>query len=370
MFHDPKVDYGPQLNMVIWLLVSVSSLFLFTRLYLKNCQNRGLWWDDYTLLASWIALIGQAGLASYVISLGYGKQILPMENLALFPLPINLLSSLLIVANLLGKTSFAMTMFRIPAVWMRVVCWCVVISLVGTLGTSAVFVWVECLPWQQGGNCVSLDVAVDYNTFSCAYSSAMDVALAFLPWKYIWGLQMSKKEKFGVVVAMSMGVFAGVAAAIKTSTIHLVHESADPTSSVQLVAWGNAEAAICIMAASIPILRALVRGGFGLQAAPMGYETGDPTMMAESGLGRSVDNPVQRFSQAAPSLPPIIQRHQLPSSSEELDKTLTEGAPELTGNKNLGLDGLDDWSDEDSIEMTNYHARPHTPTDFTRRGMV
>ena len=34
----------------------------------------------------------------------------------------------------------------------------------------------------------------------------MDIGLAFLPWKYIWTLQMSMKEKIGVVVAMSMGV--------------------------------------------------------------------------------------------------------------------------------------------------------------------
>jgi len=34
----------------------------------------------------------------------------------------------------------------------------------------------------------------------------MDVTLAFLPWRYIWGLEMSKKEKVGVVLAMSMGV--------------------------------------------------------------------------------------------------------------------------------------------------------------------
>lgn len=38
------------------------------------------------------------------------------------------------------------------------------------------------------------------------YSAVMDVALAFLPWKFIWSLQMSKKEKIGVVIAMSMGV--------------------------------------------------------------------------------------------------------------------------------------------------------------------
>jgi hypothetical protein len=34
----------------------------------------------------------------------------------------------------------------------------------------------------------------------------MDVVLAFLPWKFIWSLQMGKKERIGVVVAMSMGV--------------------------------------------------------------------------------------------------------------------------------------------------------------------
>ncbi|KAK0610724.1 hypothetical protein B0T17DRAFT_457011, partial [Bombardia bombarda] len=258
MVLDPKVNYGPQLNMVVWMLVSVSALFLFTRLYLKNCQNRGLWWDDYVLLASWMALAGQAGLVSYVISLGYGRQVIPLENIARFPVPINVLSSLLIMANLSGKTSFAITLLRIPAVWMRAIVWCIIVSMGVSLSTSAVLVWAECLPWGKEEGCVPLSISINYNVFSCAYSAAMDVTLAFLPWKYIWTLQMSKKEKIGVVVAMSMGVFAGAAAAVKTTTINLVHESVDP-SNVQLVAWGNAEAAICIMAASIPILRALSR---------------------------------------------------------------------------------------------------------------
>jgi hypothetical protein len=39
-----------------------------------------------------------------------------------------------------------------------------------------------------------------------AYSAVVDMALALLPWKYLLGQQMSKKEKIGVTVAMSMGV--------------------------------------------------------------------------------------------------------------------------------------------------------------------
>jgi hypothetical protein len=42
--------------------------------------------------------------------------------------------------------------------------------------------------------------------YRAAYSAAMDFTLALLPWKLIWGLQMKKKEKVGVAVAMSCGV--------------------------------------------------------------------------------------------------------------------------------------------------------------------
>lgn len=44
------------------------------------------------------------------------------------------------------------------------------------------------------------------NRFIIVYSAVMDITLAFLPWKLVWALQMRKKEKFGVAVAMSCGV--------------------------------------------------------------------------------------------------------------------------------------------------------------------
>jgi hypothetical protein len=34
----------------------------------------------------------------------------------------------------------------------------------------------------------------------------MDISLALLPWKLIWGLQMKKQEKIGVAFAMSCGL--------------------------------------------------------------------------------------------------------------------------------------------------------------------
>jgi hypothetical protein len=224
LFADRKVDYGPRLNALLWLMVSVSALFLFTRLYLKKCQMRGLWWDDYILLGAWICQTVQAGLVSFLISLGYGKPVIPKENTGpMFSLVVNLLSSFLITSNFLGKMSFGLTLLRIPAVWIRLAVWYIIITLAATLGMSTVLVWIECLGVKRAANCINVDISLSYNMFSCSkmpvvpwawmskltgavYSATMDVVLAFLPWKFIWELQMSKKEKLGVVVAMSMGV--------------------------------------------------------------------------------------------------------------------------------------------------------------------
>jgi hypothetical protein len=41
---------------------------------------------------------------------------------------------------------------------------------------------------------------------SLAYSGFMDLVLAFLSWKIIMTLQMRKREKIGVAIAMIMGV--------------------------------------------------------------------------------------------------------------------------------------------------------------------
>lgn len=47
----------------------------------------------------------------------------------------------------------------------------------------------------------------------------MDLILAIIPWKIIMNLQMETKEKIGVALAMSMGVFAAASAFIKCSSM-------------------------------------------------------------------------------------------------------------------------------------------------------
>jgi hypothetical protein len=132
---------------------------------------------------------------------------------------------------------------------------------------------------------------------------------------------------------------------------------------MSLIVWGNAESSICIMAASIPILRALVREGFKA-AVPLGYrtdETGYTRPMTESGAGNSIIDRSGMFGRqlAAPIQPPGMRKQG--ESATSLDRTLVSDSPEP--GKPFKEGG--EWSDDDSIEMSNYqHRHPQTPKDF------
>lgn len=52
----PHDNYGPQVNYAIWALTAAAATFLGLRVYCKFLRRRGLWWDDYILIASWVSL--------------------------------------------------------------------------------------------------------------------------------------------------------------------------------------------------------------------------------------------------------------------------------------------------------------------------
>jgi hypothetical protein len=51
----PHDNQGPGLNATIWTLIAISSIFLALRVYCKFSRHRGLWWDDWILIASWVS---------------------------------------------------------------------------------------------------------------------------------------------------------------------------------------------------------------------------------------------------------------------------------------------------------------------------
>lgn len=59
--YDPSLpNNGPKVNTAVWCLFAFATIFLGLRVYCKFRRNRGLWWDDYVLIASWVSLFSAA----------------------------------------------------------------------------------------------------------------------------------------------------------------------------------------------------------------------------------------------------------------------------------------------------------------------
>jgi len=49
-------NVGANLNIAIWILTGAALGFLCLRLYCKLSIRRGLWWDDYVLIAASVSV--------------------------------------------------------------------------------------------------------------------------------------------------------------------------------------------------------------------------------------------------------------------------------------------------------------------------
>ncbi|KAK1767458.1 hypothetical protein QBC33DRAFT_423912, partial [Phialemonium atrogriseum] len=272
-------NYGPQINVTIWFLAALSSLFLALRIYCKALRKRGLWWDDHVLIASWLALVAQCAFVSVTIPLGLGRPIWDFnsDNLEDFLLFSNLAGTAAILAAAWSKTSFAITVLRISDGWIKRFVWFIIVSVNVALGLSIAFTWGQCTPFEKvwkpliPGTCWFKTPVIRYNIFTAAYSGAMDMVLAIIPWRIIWSLTINKKEKFGVLFAMSMGVFAGVTSMVKITSLPGIASTDFTDSNTQIVILAAAESAITIIAASIPVLRTLLLRNPGFAPAPTSF---------------------------------------------------------------------------------------------------
>ncbi len=228
----PHDNQAPQLNFTIWLLSGLSLGFLALRIYCKSLRGRGLWYDDYVLIVAWVCLGLASGFTTAATTFGYGRHLwdIPFNTVVQLNIVANVAGTFSILAALWSKTSFAMTVLRISTGWTRRSIWFIIMTLNVVLGASATFQWTKCVPVQRifngsvPGECWPVNIVTNYNTFATgkqlpiwtnqlstitnnpAYSGVMDIVLAMIPWKIIWGMSMNRKEKLGVLFAMSMGV--------------------------------------------------------------------------------------------------------------------------------------------------------------------
>ncbi|KAL8336577.1 hypothetical protein RB601_000411 [Gaeumannomyces tritici] len=268
---------GPSVEKALWLLVGLSAIFLTLRLYCKQrYPNSRLRWEDAVLVASWVMLVADASIVTFLIVSGFSS-----PGFAVTRANITTIS---VAGQAWSKTSFAMTLLRMSQGWMAAFIWFAIVSMNVLFGASATLFWVGCSPVEKRwspfvpGDCdpdTSVRAAV-FGFYVSVYSGLVDIILALLPWPILLklrasanGLELSIKEKIGVALAMSMGVLAAAMAFVKASYFRVLeHPSIDLTDgSGDLASWAAAETAVTIMASSIPVLRVLIRDLAAREAA-------------------------------------------------------------------------------------------------------
>ncbi|KAI6086112.1 hypothetical protein F4821DRAFT_278696 [Hypoxylon rubiginosum] len=256
---------GPMMNAVNWTLVALATTFLGLRIYCKFSRHRGLWWDDHVLIFGWICLVIAVGFITSSISLGFTSPKGPQTPEAATRLSIHggVQNVFFALAMGMSKTSFGITLLRVTDGRLKKIVLFLTITLNIASFLYIIFTFFKCEPkiysWIKGPGCWSTAKYIHYGIFAGAYSAFVDFSFALIPWFLILNLQMRRREKLGVAIAMSCGIIAGITAVMRCVYLPLLTVGTFSTSGTTLVIWYVAESSATIIAASIPVLRALIK---------------------------------------------------------------------------------------------------------------
>ncbi|ENH71286.1 hypothetical protein FOQG_13585 [Fusarium oxysporum f. sp. raphani 54005] len=247
-------------------LTLLAGLFLGLRLYCKIIRHRGFWWDDYILIAAWICLAIGTGLVIFNVTLGFGKDMSEVDPAVVPKIALTgtIFGLFAVLSAAWSKTSFALTLIRLVDGWMSWFLWFLIIATNITMDLVIVFSFVKCTPakkvWHSSlpGTCWNPMVATYYNIFAGAFSGLVDLILCVIAWTIIWKLSMRTREKIGVGIALTFGIFAAAAAGAKCYKMLGLSSKNRTLDRVGIIIWGTTECAVTIMAASIPVMRILV----------------------------------------------------------------------------------------------------------------
>ncbi|KAG5929125.1 hypothetical protein E4U42_007029 [Claviceps africana] len=273
---EPTADYLAQsqsesLKRILWAAAGLPTVLVLLRCYTRLWLRRVFGLDDYFMVAALLLLIAYAAVLTVAADKGLGRHmahvlqnpqnVVDVAQLSFVSQPF------VIMSCALGKTSFALTLLRVAAQrWAVVLLWFIMISMNVLHVVICFFVFLRCEDprhlWNPAipSKCWPAPVFDDISLFIGSYSAATDFILALLPWAILWKLQMKRREKFGVAVAMSFGVFAGSVAIVKILHLLANSDAKDITYSLaSLLWWAGVENGLILIGACMPTLRPLLK---------------------------------------------------------------------------------------------------------------
>ncbi|KAK8066192.1 Integral membrane protein [Apiospora hydei] len=219
-----------------WSVTGVAFLVALARLYVRAVMRRNVRNDDYFIILSVAASIASCALTSVAVAHGLGRHVeaLSREDQVA-------VTTWTYIAFCPGVMSFAIPKLAVIALLVRLMAprkshymflWgmgiTVQLTLLATVGILIRVIDKKCPPFNDvrldpPEHCVPIHVQVRWCLFAGSLSAFVDFYLAIYPSVVLYGLQMRRRKKVALSVALGLGVLlirkprSGAVAVYKTT---------------------------------------------------------------------------------------------------------------------------------------------------------
>ncbi|CCC06345.1 hypothetical protein SMACR_00560 [Sordaria macrospora] len=227
----------------------------------KQASWKGLGWDDYTILLSWVFAQVVSALMMASCAYGFGQHIrnLSKENKLMTLKLFYVAQAFYKITINLTKTSILLLYLRIFVQrWFRIACYILmgIISayMIATFGAS---VW-QCTPvpraWDKSipGTCV--DITINWYA-NAGFSISTDILILALPMYPIFMSHLRKTQKVAVVLMFALGFFTTITSILRMQTLTFSTKTPDTTYDLDSSIWTIIEQNMAIICACLPVCR-------------------------------------------------------------------------------------------------------------------
>ncbi|KAJ5664370.1 hypothetical protein N7507_005101 [Penicillium longicatenatum] len=287
-------DSGPQLLRDVWALTAVAIVAIFLRFIAK--LRVGKFGPDDLIMGFALCL---STVGSIMITLGiqhgFGQEVgnISAANVPKIIMFDYLAQTFALAGGALGRISFIVFVIGllVSKQWHRVVFWILVALQLIINSMFIIILFVQCpghasAIWEHSekSKCWNTKVQAYYGYFQGAFNSATDLYLAVFSTCIFWSLNLKLRVKLGLVTLLGLGIFAMVAAIIRTfQTRVLASYDIDPTiATIDYDRWLYIETYLVIITASIPFLRSLVRSMKSQSTSRNTHELSSPYVVSSN----------------------------------------------------------------------------------------
>ncbi|KAK7996050.1 hypothetical protein PG991_015517 [Apiospora marii] len=232
----------------IWTVTGVACLVALARLYVRAIMRRNVRNDDYFIMLSVAASIASCALTSKAVDHGLGRHIEALSHEDQVAV-----TTWTYIAFCPGVMSFAIPKLAVIALLVRLmsprklhywILWTmgitVQLTLLATVGILIRVIVEKCPPFNDitlkpPDHCVSVSVQVKWCLFAGSLSAFVDFYLAIYPSVVLYHLQMRRRKKVALSIALGLGVLAEGSTIVIASSIPILQPLLEKACGVNFI---------------------------------------------------------------------------------------------------------------------------------------